>query len=317
MILEDIKAKTLRSTMADKKNILVLETVSEEAWAILENGGNLIMADSPFTGEKYAEEKKIHAIITRGLGKVNASLIEKCKGLQVIARCGVGLDNIDVAFARSKNIEVVNAPGSNAATVAEHTMALLLMLQRNMFHAATAVRDGRWDFRKRYQGDEIREKTIGIIGLGDIGKRVAALASAFGMKVSYYNTQQKDVPYSFLPLEKLLVQSDIISVHLPLTAQTRKMLNQEYLSLMKKRALLINTSRGEIIDQEALKALLKNGHIGGFAADVLEKEPPDALDPLLKMENVLITPHTASLTALTFNEMCVITVNKALQILNS
>ena len=303
--------------MADKKNILLLESVSNEAYQLLDNAGKLLVAESPFSGEKWAVENDIHAIITRGLGKVDAALIEKCKGLKVIARCGVGLDNIDVRFANSRNIQVVNAPGSNAATVAEHTMALLLMLQRNMFHSAAAVRNGNWDFRKTYQGDEIRAKTIGIIGMGDIGQKVASLATSFGMKVIYHSNSEKKLPYPCLNLNDLLEQCDVLSLHLPLTDKTRKILDKEKIEKLKKGALIINTSRGEVIDQEALKDALIHGHLGGFAADVLEKEPPLMGDSLLSLENVLITPHSASLTALTFNEMCVITVKKALNILNN
>jgi D-3-phosphoglycerate dehydrogenase / 2-oxoglutarate reductase len=317
MISEDIKAKTLHFTMADKKNILLLESVSKEAYQLLDNSGKLLVAESPFSGEKWAEENDIHAIITRGLGKVDAALIEKCSGLEVIARCGVGLDNIDVRFAKSRNIEVVNAPGSNAATVAEHTLALLLMLQRNMFHAAAAVRDGNWDFRKTYQGDEIRAKTIGIIGMGDIGQKVASLATSFGMKVIYHNKSEKNLPYPSFSLDDLLAQCDVLSLHLPLTEETRKILNKKKIEKLKKGALIINTSRGEVIEQVALRDALIQGHLGGFAADVLEKEPPLTGDPLITMQNVLITPHSASLTALTFNEMCVITVKKALNILNN
>lgn len=298
-----------------KKNVLLLETVSEKAHQMLEDQAHLFVAEDPFSGGKIATQHPIHAIVTRGLGAVNPALIKACQGLEIIARCGVGLDNVAVPFATEKGIKVINAPGSNADTVAEHTIALLLALSRNLYRNIEAVKNSDWNYRKQYQGDEIRGKKLGLIGMGNIGQKVALLAKAFGMEVKYWSRSPKMVDCSHEDLDTLLAQSDVLSLHLPFTRETSMFLSHERLQLIKKGGLLINTSRGELIDQSALTEALVNGHLGGFAADVLAQEPPTEEEPLLKLLNVLVTPHTASLTALTFDEMCVITVQNTLDLL--
>jgi phosphoglycerate dehydrogenase-like enzyme len=299
-----------------KKNILLLETVSEEADHLLHEGARIFMADSPDSGPAIAEAHPIHAIITRGKGNVNEELISKCPDLEVVARCGVGLDNVNVDFATSSGVKVVNAPGSNADTVAEHTLALMLSLQRQMYRSIAAVKNNDWGFRGVYGGDEIRGKTLAILGLGDIGGKVARLAAAFGMQVIYWGQREKpDAAYDFCSLDEILENADIISLHLPLTNTTRHLLDATALAKMKPHTLIINTSRGAIIDEQALLEALTKNEIGGFAADVLTVEPPPADHPLLQLDNVLITPHSASLTARTYNEMCVLTVQNTLALL--
>jgi len=300
--------------MSDKQ-ILLLESVSEEADQLLRGRAKVFDASSPFTGEEVARNHAIHAIVTRGKGDVSRTLIEQCPDLEVIARCGVGLDNVALDFATRRGIRVINAPGSNADTVAEHALALMLMLQRQLYPSISAVKNDEWNFRNAYHGDEIRGKTLGILGMGNIGKKVAKLASVFGMKIIYWDALPQSLPYAALPLDKVLQQADLISLHLPLTNDTRNLINREALANMQNHALLINTARGEIIDQEALIEALRQGQLGGFAADVLATEPPAADDPLPAMPNVLITPHSASLTARTYNEMCVVTVRNTLDLL--
>ena len=299
-----------------KKNILLLESVSDEAMTLLEENTCVFSSTSPHTGSEIAHSHPIHAIITRGKGDVSEVLIRACPDLQIIARCGVGLDNVDVNFATTQGVKVINAPGSNADTVAEHTLGLMLMLQRSLYNAVQAVKKGNWNFRTSYQGDELRGKTLGILGFGDIGSRVAKLAEAFGMKIIFWSKTAKENPYFRLPLPQVLKRSDIVSIHLPLTTETKHLINAGKLELMKSHALLINTARGAIIEKEALIEALKNRQIGGFAADVLEIQPPGHDDPLLSMPNVLITPHAASLTATTYNEMCTLTVQNTLDLLN-
>ncbi|MEL6943930.1 MAG: hydroxyacid dehydrogenase [Bacteroidota bacterium] len=299
-----------------KPNILLLESITEEALAILKDSSNVFVSSTPFSGGEIAEKHNIHAIVTRGKGDVSQELITKCPDLQIIARCGVGLDNVDVEFASQQNVKVVNAPGSNADTVAEHTLALMLSLQRNLYNSIHAVKNDDWNFRKNYKGDEIRGKTLGILGLGDIGRKVAALASVFGMKVIYWGKKAKESPYTFMShLDQLLEQADILSIHLPLVEGTKTLIDKKALQKMQKHALIINTSRGAIIDQNALIDALQSNEIGGFAADVLATEPPDANSPLLQLDNVLITPHAASLTATTYNQMCVLTVKNTIDLL--
>lgn len=297
-------------------NILLLETITEQALHILTENVQVLFAETPFSGLEIAIQQPIHAIVTRGKGAVNEALINACPHLQVIARCGVGLDNVNVEVATQKGIKVVNAPGSNADTVAEHALGLMLMLQRHLYISVEAVKQNDWNFRNRYQGDEIRGKTLGILGLGNIGSKVAHLAAAFGMNIIYWDVQPKNgVPYTYHSLEDLLGKADIISLHLPLVPATKQLLNANLLHKMKANSLIINTSRGEVIDQIALLEALEQNKIGGFAADVLEQEPPAANDPLLQQPNVLITPHSASLTARTYNEMCVITAQNTIDLL--
>ncbi|MEM9886621.1 MAG: NAD(P)-dependent oxidoreductase [Bacteroidota bacterium] len=296
-------------------NVLLLETIAPDAVQMLEQHTQLLKASSPFTGLEIAEKHPIHAIVTRGKGDVSKALIAACPDLQVIARCGVGLDNVDVAFASQQGVKVINAPGINADTVAEQTLALMLSLQRKLYTAILEVKNGNWEARKQYSGDEIRGKTLGILGMGNIGQKVAKLATAFGMKVIYWEIEDKKIEYEYKDFETVLRESNIVSLHLPLVEATHNLINQDALSLMQSSCLLINTARGGLIEQQSLYQALKDEKIGGFAADVLAAEPPAQDELLLQLENVLITPHTASLTALTYNEMCVLTVENAINLL--
>jgi phosphoglycerate dehydrogenase-like enzyme len=299
-------------------NILLLETISPEADARLREQANVFMAAAPDAGKEIATKESIHAIITRGKGDVSAELIDLCPELKVIARCGVGLDNVDVAHATRKGVRVVNAPGSNADTVAEHTLGLMLSLQRQTFASVTAVKSGDWAFRNNFSGDEIRGKTLGILGYGNIGRRVEVLAKAFGMQVlhlAHPQVQAKDDGATARELDELLAEADVLSIHLPLNTTTRQLLNATALYQTKPGALIINTARGEIIDEKALLVGLQSGRIGGYASDVLTTEPPAKDSELVAHPNVLITPHAASLTARTYNHMCVLTVNNALALL--
>ena len=299
------------------KNVLLLESLTPDTEQVLHNHVQVFKALSPTSGGEVAVRQPVHAIITRGLGAVNAELIKHCHGLEIIARAGVGLDNVDVEFATAQGIKVINAPGSNADTVAEHTLALMLALQRRLYTSIEAVKDNRWDYRKSYGGDEIRGKILGILGMGNIGRRVAQLAQAFGMDIWYASQKPADVPYNLVSFKKLLVQADIISLHLPLTSQTRNLLNRASIAQLQPHTLIINTSRGEVIDQQALTEALLDKKIGGFAADVLIQEPPAVDDVLLKLDNVLVTPHSASLTGRTYHQMCLLTVQNTLSLLRS
>ena len=298
-----------------KPNVLLLESITEDAYNMLAVHTNILTASSPTKGSVIARKNPIAAIVTRGKGAVNAGIISDCKGLKIIARCGVGLDNVDVPYASSQGIRVVNAPGSNSDTVVEQAIALLLMLQRQLFQSVTQVKEGNWNYRKQYQGDEIRGKVLGVLGLGNIGRKVATIAAAFGMKVIYWDRSSTNTNYVKMTLEQVLKQADIVSIHLPLTAETQQLIGAKELALMKHTALLINTARGAIIDQTALLSALQNKTVGGFAADVLTIEPPAPNHPLLALDNVLVTPHAASLTASTYNQMCVMTVQNVVDFL--
>ena len=298
-----------------KPNTLLLEYISEEALTILQEHTNVQVADTSISAIDIVDQMPITAIVTRGSGIVDAQLIKHCKGLKVIARCGVGLDNVDIDIASKQGVMIINAPGSNANTVAEHTLALMLSAQRQIPIYSQAAKNNNWMHRSQYGGDEIRGKILGIVGLGNIGQKVAHLATAFGMTVQYWNRTPKETPYLQADFDRLLSTSDIISLHLPQVAATHHLIDALTFEKMKPTALLINTARGSIIDEIALLDALQNHSIAGFAADVLHIEPPIDDHLLFHLPNVLITPHTASLTATTLNDMCVETVRNLVTIL--
>ncbi|MFB0946333.1 MAG: NAD(P)-dependent oxidoreductase, partial [Spirosomataceae bacterium] len=243
-----------------KYKVLLLETIADDAMTLLETAEDIEILTGYDEGSlnQAISSQSINGIVTRGKGQVNEALISAFPDLKTITRCGVGLDNVDVAFATKRNIKVVNAPGSNSATIAEHTISLMLMLQRNLYRSVNEVKAGNWDWRKEFSGDEINGKKLGILGLGNIGKRVAKIAEAMGMNVVYWNIFEENVPYQFLSLEEVLKTSDIVTLHLPLTPDTENLINTERLKLMKPTSILINTARGGIIDQKAITNALKN-----------------------------------------------------------
>ncbi len=297
--------------------ILLLETIHPEALERLSKAGRVFVAEEADERDRLVQSEVIDAIITRGRGQVQRPLIEACTGLKVIARVGVGLDNIDVDAAREQGVMVINAPGSTTIATAEHTLMLMMALVRRLVPMTQAVVAGNWAYRRTYGGDELADKTLGIVGMGAIGQRVAMLATAFGMRVVYWSRSEKDVPYAYRSLADLLAEADIVSLHVALTPETRHLLDHDALATLKPGALLVNTARGAIIDQDALLDALNSGGLGGFAADVLDQEPPDPDNPLLGHANVILTPHTAALTANTFRKMCLRTINNLLAVLNN
>ena len=241
------------------------------------------------------------ALIVRNMTHVDRALIDAAPRLRVIGRIGVGLDNLDLAAISERGIVVCYPPEENAVSVAEHVFALLLSFSRRILAADRMVREGRWD-RYTCVGFELAGKTVGLLGLGRIGFRVALRARAFGMRVLAYDpyvalqhpyfTESGAEPAA---LEPLLEQSDVVSVHLPLTSETTGLLGRERMQRMKPGALLINTARGAIVDEEALAAVLRDGPLGGAALDVRQQEPPGD-SPLHALPNVIFTPHIASWT---------------------
>jgi len=300
--------------------ILLLESLHPEAEALLERAGPVLRAADP--NEPPAELSIVRAILTRGRGRIPEALLARCPALVVIARAGAGLDNLDTAAAARRGIAVIHAPGANTSTVAEHTLALMLDLARGITRSARAVAAGRWEERGSYRGDELGGLTLGLVGFGHIGRRVALLASAFGMKVlvaahasgSAARAQELD-PYPRLPLPELLAAADVVSLHVPLTPATQNLIGAAELARMKPGALLVNTARGALVDMPALRVALARRALGGFAADVLDLEPPAPDDPLLAAENVLLTPHVASLTNATYRTLCRFTAENVARVL--
>ncbi len=295
-------------------SVLLLESLHPEAEALLAAEHEVVRAAEPNAPD--CEFAAVRAILTRGRGRITEALLRRCPALRAIARAGVGLDNLDTAAARHLGIPVVFAPGGNAATVAEHTLALLLDLARGITRQAVQVAAGRWEDRRHYQGNEIRGLTLGVLGFGNIGQRVAKLADAFGMQVLVLaHRRPVQEPFAAASLDEVLARADAVTLHLPLNPATKGLLGRREFAAMKPGALLVNTARGALLDGEALRDALASGRLGGFAADVLEHEPPAADDALLRSDRVLLTPHTASLTGLTYRAMCVDTARNVLAIL--
>jgi len=239
------------------------------------------------------------AIVVRSRTKVTAEVIERGGRLQVIARAGVGVDNIDVAAATRRGIPVVNAPAASTISVAELALAHMLALARRIPQAHHSLKEGRWE-KKRFEGVELYGRTLGLVGSGRIGAEVARRAKAFGMRVIAYDPYlppavAEDRGIELTSLEAVLLESDFVSVHAALTDETRHMIGAKQLALMKKSAYLVNCARGEIVDETALAAALDAGEIAGAGLDVFEKEPPSG-SPILAAENTSLTPHLGAST---------------------
>lgn len=297
-------------------NVLLLETIEDESFELLKNEKD-IQLHTAWEGMPAADIlERIDAVITRGIGQVNRALYDACPNMKVAARCGVGLDNVDVAEASKRGIKVINAPGSNASTVAEHTISLMLTIQRNLFEALSAVKNGLWASRSSFKSDELNGKTLGILGLGNIGLKVANIAAAFGMKVIYWSPSNKEVPYFLVDKETLFRSADIISLHLPLNEETKDIIDEEVFNKMKQGAILINSARGALVNRDALLSALDTGKLAGYGADVPFSPPPTADDALISHPKSFITAHVSSLTATTYKNMCLSTVKNVLAVLH-
>jgi D-3-phosphoglycerate dehydrogenase len=243
---------------------------------------------------------RAHALLVRSDTLVTAELIDLAPELRVIGRAGAGVDNIDVAVATRRGIPVLNAPGANTVSAAEHTLALLFALVRRIPWAAQSMREGAWD-RKSFAGIELRGKTLGVIGLGRIGAHVARVARAIGMTVvahdPYLPAQRaEDLGVVLRSLDEVLAASDVVTLHLPLTDATRHLLDRHRLARMKRGAVLVNAARGELVDETALVEAVKARHLAGAAVDVFAAEPLPADSPLRAEDRLLLTPHLAAST---------------------
>jgi D-3-phosphoglycerate dehydrogenase len=255
-----------------------------------------------WTDEELAERiGEYHGIVIRSATKLTAELIERARNLRAIGRAGVGVDNVDVEAATKRGIVVANAPESNVVTAAEHTMALLLALARNIPQAYESLIAGKWD-RSKYSGVELYEKTLGILGFGRIGQLVAQRARGFGMRVVAFDPFVSAERYRDLGVEKaespedIYAQADFITIHLPKTPETEDFLNAEAFAKMRDGVRVLNVARGGLIDEEALKQALDSGKLGGAALDVFPSEPMTE-HPLFGYPNVVVTPHLGASTA--------------------
>ncbi len=287
--------------MEEKTRVLVTDPLEKEGVQILKDAGFDVDETGKLTPEQLCETiGGYDAVVVRSATKITAAVIEKAGRLKIIGRAGVGLDNIDLEAATHAGVIVMNAPEGNTLSVAEHTVAMLMALARNIPAADHSMKSGLWE-KKKYTGSELYGKTLGIIGLGRIGRRVAEIAGILGMKVLGYDPQiDKDAVekagITVVSLPGLLKQSDYITLHIPFNDSTKKMIGEKAFASMKDGVSLINCSRGGIVDEEALCKYTASGKVKGAAFDVFEKEPPPAECPLLKNEKVILTPHLGAST---------------------
>ena len=234
-------------------------------------------------------------MVVRSRTKVRKPLIDVCPNLKVIVRGGVGLDTIDYEYAKSKGITVMNTPLANAASVAELTLGFMLALARSIPQATASMKSDKWD-KKSFDGDEIGGKTLGLVGIGNIGKEVAKRAIAFGMTVIAYDPYVKEIEnIKLVSLDELLTQADYISLHLPKTDETSNMIGAAQFAKMKNGVRIVNCARGGIVDENALYNALMNGKVSGAALDVFAEEPPTDWK-LFKLDNVIASPHIGAAT---------------------
>ncbi len=278
--------------------ILVADAINEEGLSPLLDfhEGTLIQKK---INDPEVNLEKIDALLVRSATTVTEELLEKMPQLKIIARAGVGVDNIDVNAATKRGIIVVNAPDGNTISTAEHTFAMMASLMRNIPQAHQSVKNLEWK-RNAFIGTELYGKTLGIVGMGRIGSELAKRAKVFGMNVKVYDpflTKERAIKLgvSHGSLEEVLAESDIITVHTPLTPETKGLINEETLSKTKKGVYFLNCARGGIIDEQALAKFIGNGHVAGAAIDVFEVEPPGE-HPLFKFDNVIVTPHLGAST---------------------
>ena len=253
------------------------------------------------SGKKLINFLKDKDAVLANRSVLNKDVIESCPNLKYIGLFATGYNNVDLNAADKRNITVCNVPEYSTNTVAEQTLCFMLMLCKNTEKYRRFVKKGKWSFKKEFGYfpfalSELNGKTVGIYGLGNIGKRVAEICSVLKMNVIYFSKSgKKDVPYKYVSKEELFKNSDFLTLHCPLTDETKDIINEETLSLMKKSAFLINTARGGLVNNKDLANALKNKKIAGAALDVVKTEPIEKNDPLLKLktDNIIFTPHIA------------------------
>ncbi|MBF0409454.1 MAG: 3-phosphoglycerate dehydrogenase [Candidatus Riflebacteria bacterium] len=280
--------------MGEKLKVLVADSIDAEAVETLKKHPSFdVTVKTKMTPEELvAFIPPFHAVIIRSASKVTRPVIEAGKNLKVIARAGVGLDNVDQVAAKEKNIKVRNTPECTTISVAELAFGLMLGLARKVGRANISMKSGEWD-KKSFEGIELYQKTLGLIGIGRIGQAVAERAAAFGMKVIAFDKMVSKSPMKnvqMVSLEDLIKTSDFISLHIPFDKAAGATIGEAQFKIMKKGAYIVNCARGGTIDEKALLAALENGTVAGAAIDVWEKEPTANLE-LVKHQNVIALPH--------------------------
>jgi len=310
--------------MKKRFKVFIPEPEWEESHKVLEEIAEVKVGEPnvTYTEDRLIREvKDVDALIITSQHHVTRKVMEAANRLKVIVKYGSkpGMDNVDIEAATEKGIVVCYTPGANSDSVAEHTIALILALLKRLCITSSQLKRGKWRDRSLL-GYELLGKTVGIIGLGTIGCKVAERMKGFGVKLLAYDPyvpeeRARQVDARLVDLKTLLKESDIVTIHATLTKETEHLIGEEELKLMKRSAFIINTARGAIIDEKALIKALRGGWIAGAALDVFEEEPPKPDNPLLKMNNVLVTPHFASCTHEAYRREAFMAAKEVLRVL--
>lgn len=287
-----------------KFRVLVADPISQRGIDELASGGLLdVIVKIGLKEDQLIEAiQGVSALVVRSQTKVTAKVLEAAKDLKAVGRAGVGVDNVDVEAATRHGVIVMNTPGGNTISTAEHAFSLLVSLARNIPQADASMKAGKWD-RKNFEGVELYGKSLAILGMGRIGTELARRAMAFGMRVLAYDpylsaSRARTLQVELIDqLDEILPQADFISMHMPLTAETKYMLDARRLALCKKTVRIVNCARGGLIEEAALYESMKNGNVAGAALDVYETEPPAAEFPLRSLPNIVLTPHLGASTS--------------------
>ncbi len=292
--------------LTNKYSNKVLAEVKKE----LPEGFKFITLDKLSEEELKIKVADADYILASGRLYVNKDVIESAPKLKMVQRTGVGTDTLDIETLKKKGIPVYVNPGINSTSVAEHTILLILAVLRQLTTSNAGVKSGEWSKNDvGFECGSLYGKTIGILGIGNIGKKVVKLLQPFNVKILYNSPTQlplnieKELNIEYCDFNSLITQVDILSLHCPLTSQTKGLINSSVLEAMKPNSIIINTARGPLIDENALVKALKSGKLKGAGLDVFSKEPPDPENPLLKLNNVILTPHTGGLTFESFYKM--------------
>ena len=278
--------------------IVICDTLSSKVLEELQSIGNCIDISSSLSKEKALDTEIVEAeiLVIRSSTKLTKEIIKKGNNLKIIARCGVGIDNIDVEYAKSKNIKITNSPSANLLSVVELTVASIINAARKINLSNNHLKDGKWN-RKEFIGMELSGKQLGIVGYGKVGRLVSDRMKSFGMSIAFYDPyiDDWDGPENNLELDELLTSSDVISIHVIKTEETENLISREKLALLKKSAILVNTSRGGVVDEDYLIEMLRSKQLFGAGLDVYSEEPPKNIDNFVNI-NLITTPHIGAST---------------------
>ncbi len=293
--------------------VLVADSIHEDGVKALKEFADVQVATGLSREELVKRIGDFDVLVVRSATKVTKDVLKAAGNLKLVVRAGVGLDNIDIDAAEKAGVKVANTPGAPTIAVAELVMGLMLAWARNISRADAGMKQGKWE-KSELEGTELREKTLGIAGTGRVGQAVGRRAKAFGMDLLLYDVKEvpgfaEEVGGRYVDLETLLRESDYVTLHVPLIPQTDHMIGGKEFGLMKSTAVLINTARGEVVDEAALIDALKNKKIAGAGLDVYEQEPPEG-SPLLELPNVILTPHLGASTKEAQREAAVLAAKK-------